>query len=128
MVRYLTFAVKQLYEVIHMQKWLTTLLILTTSGIIGQTSRILLQLLEYGIPPKEEAWKIWVKLTLGAVGGWITWEIVNSPIEAIIVLFPSFIAELTLISRLFAFTMGFTFPDILENLALILTKWVGEKE
>ena len=102
-----------------------SLIVLALMGLIGQLVRVLLQIGEHGQPEPDQYWQLGAKLLLGIVGGWLAWELVNAPIEAVIEILPDFLASFLLISRVLAFSLGFVFPDIAENLIVVFTKWTN---
>lgn len=94
-----------------MDQWKITLLVMIAAGIIGALSRQFVQWIRdkqwpgQGDQPLFGTW--WAELALGAVAGWIAWEL------------PAYI-EWTSSGRLGAWALGFVAPDVIENLAQAL--------
>lgn len=79
-----------------MELWMIELGLLILSGIVGAASRIGVQRISRKEWPHEKLAGFLVALSLGGVGGWLTWELGKD--------------------RLVAFAFGYLFPDIIENL------------
>jgi len=79
-----------------MQPWMINLGLLIIAGTVGAASRILVQRLNRKEWPHAKMEGTLVALGLGAVGGWLTWELGKD--------------------RLTAYAFGYLFPDIIENL------------
>ena len=83
---------------------LQMLIIMIIAGTIGAFSRILVQRFSTKTWPHETWTGYAVALTLGAIGGWIAWELPNlemfnwNP------------------GRLGGYVVGYFFPDLIENL------------
>jgi len=86
------------------------------SGIVGAGTRIGVQLWSYRNTeeqPHDSIQGYLVAIGLGAVGGWISWEL------------PNYISEWSY-GRLGAFAVGYLFPDIVENIVYGFKPPVGE--
>jgi hypothetical protein len=105
-----------------MEQWLIQLTLMMSLGFGGQVLRVLFQIGMHGKPDPNEYWQMGAKLLMGFFGGWLAWELVNAPLEAVQAILPDFLAELVLISRVLAFALGFVFPDIGENLIRLFAK------
>lgn len=89
-----------------MEAFLITLLLMVVAGAAGALTRVLLQRFREGTWPSS--W--WVQLILGAIAGWLSWEI------------PNYLPDWTNLGRLGAWALGFVFPDVAENLAQIWSR------
>ena len=104
----------------------TSLELLMILGLAGQVTRVLLQIGEHGLPETQGDYiKILAKLLTGIVGGWIAWELANAPLEAVQTLVPELLEAMLLMSRVLAFSLGFVFPDIAENIIAVYTVWTN---
>ena len=86
-----------------MEQWLVTLITLIVVGALGAATRILIQRWSNKTWPHENAEGFLVALSLGAIGGYLSWEL------------PNYIAEWNY-GRLGAFVLGYFLPDVVENL------------
>ena len=106
----------------------TSLELLVALGLVGQIVRVLLQIGRDGLPKtQEDCIKILAKLLTGLIGGWIAWELANAPLEAVQTLFPDLLEAMLIMSRILAFSLGFVFPDVAENMIYIYTNWAASK-
>lgn len=85
-----------------MELWLITLILCVVFGIIGAATRIGFQRWSNKKWPHETLDGYLVALGLGAIGGWLSWEL------------PKYIDWNY--DRLGAFVLGYFLPDIIENL------------
>jgi len=85
-----------------MEQWIVTLSLMVFSGILGATARIFVQRWSYKEWPHDKPEGFLVALALGAMGGWLSYEVE--------------LAEIQSLGRLGAFAFGYLFPDLIENL------------
>ena len=88
-----------------MEPWIINLICLILAGTIGATSRILVQRINRKEWPHQKPAGFICAITLGGIGGWITWELAKD--------------------RLTAYAFGYLFPDIIENL---VGRWSPDTE
>ena len=84
-----------------------------TIGVIGAAGRILVQRWANKVWPHEKLEGFLVALSLGALGGYVAWEL------------PNYITW-AYTGRLGALVMGYFCPDILENLLEGMKPYLGD--